>query len=578
MELPSLLACARGEVPADLLLTGASLVDVCSGAVRRTDIAVSGAHVAGLGPGYRGREVIDLDGRFVCPGLIDAHVHLESSLVRPREFARAVVPRGVTCVVSNPHEIANVLGAVGIRWMQADAAESPLSVLVTVPSCVPATRLSTSGAELSDADLVSLRDAPLTVGLGEVMDYLGVVAGAEQLLWEIDLFRGLPLDGHAPGLSGPLLQAYVAAGPSSEHECTTLEEAQEKLASGMTIFLREGSAARNLQALLPLVTPAAERRLCFCTDDRQPADLIGEGSVDHLIRCAVASGVPPLLALRLATLNVAEHSRLHDRGAVTPGRRADLVVFRDPANFQAEMVFQGGRLVARGGRLTPRGAADLPGEELDRVVRGTIRIDWDQVSLRIPSGSGPVRVIGTAPGQLLTEEILLEPKTADGEVVADPARDLLKLAVIERHRGSGRAGLGLVRGLGLRRGAIAGTIAHDHHNLVVLGADDVSMHTAARAVAASDGGLAAARGAELLALLPLPLAGLMSDRPIEEVQDGLASLLAAARALGSPLPDPFMALSFLALEVIPGLKLTDLGLVDVTAGKVVPLYTREDPS
>lgn len=567
MELPNLLATARGDRPADLLLRNARLVNVLSGEIYATDIAIAGERIAGLGPGYEAKETVDLEGRFVAPGFIDAHVHIESSLVPPAEFARAVVPRGVTTVVTDPHEIANVLGLAGIRFMLEDSEGVPLDVLVNAPSCVPATPLATSGARLDAEDLAGLLGHPRVLGLAEVMNYPGVVAGRAEVLAKLHAFRGRPIDGHCPGLSGTPLSAYAAAGIGNDHECTGLEEAREKLRAGLTVFLREASNARNLRALLPLVSPLTERRLCFCTDDRQPADLLEEGSIDHMIRIAIAEGIDPVVAIRMATLNPAEHYGLKDRGAVAPGRRADLVVFQDLAAPRAEQVFRNGRQVAQDGKLL----GDPPRRTPASLPR-TVHLDPGRLDFTIRTEGGSVRVIGIIPDQLVTESLVMEPAVRDGFAVADPSRDLLKMAVVERHRGTGRTGLGFVRGMGLKRGAIAGTVAHDHHNLVAIGADDASMRTAARAVAVAGGGLAAADGETVLAFLPLPLAGLMSDRPIEEVRDGMQALLAAAHGLGATLRDPYMAMSFLALEVIPALKLTDQGLVDVERFERVPLF------
>jgi adenine deaminase len=568
MDIEDLLAVARGSKPADLVLANAALVDVFAGEVRRADIAVAGGVIAGLGGEYDGQEKVDLQGQFVCPGFIDAHVHVESSLLRPREFARAVVPHGVTTVVTNPHEIANVLGLKGVLFMLEDAADLPLDTLITVPSCVPATPLATSGASLEPSDLEALLEDPRVVGLGEVMDFRGVIQGSPRLMTELRTFAGRPLDGHAPGVGGRDLNAYAATGIASDHECITVEEAREKLQAGMRIFLREGSVARNLRDLLPLVTPQNERRLCLCTDDRQPSDLLEEGSIDHLVRIAISEGVPPVTAIRMATLNPAEHFRLDDRGAVAPGRRADFVIFEDLQNPRPQRIYREGILAASGGKLTMTGQ----GSGYSQAMSGTVRIDWSRVDFRLPAGTGRARVIGIRGGQLVTDHLLLEPSREKGRPVADPGRDLLKIAVIERHHASGRMGLGLVRGVGLCQGAIAGTVAHDHHNLVVIGADDLSMETAARAVAKIGGGLATAAGETVTALLPLPIAGLMSDQPAEKVRDQLGSLLASAREFGATLPDPFMTMSFMALEVIPSLKLTDRGLVDVEEGRIVPLF------
>ncbi len=574
MDLLRILTVARGDEPADLLLTNARLVDVLSGEIRLTEIAIAGPAIAGIGTGYHGRAVVDVQGRYVCPGFIDAHVHLDSALVRPREFARAVVPRGVTTVVMNPHEIANVLGVAGIRFMLCETSGAPLDTFVTVPSCVPATNLATSGAAVQPADLTPLFLDPRVIGLGEVMDFLRVVAGDPRVLNEIHASRGRPIDGHCPGLSGKALNAYAAAGITSDHEATSVEEAREKLRVGLTIFLREGSVARNLAALLPIITPHNERWLCFCTDDRQPPDLLEEGSIDHLVRTAITAGVPPVTAIRMATLNPAEHFRLSDRGLIAPGRRADLVIFDNLDAPQPDLVYHGAALVACGGTLVPadRGEASAG---FDPTVRNTVHVDWARVDLRIPAQGHRVRVIGIVPGQLLTECLFMESRIERGWAVADPARDLLKIAVIERHHASGRVGLGFVKGMGLTRGAIASTVAHDHHNLIVIGADDESMATSARAVARTGGGQAVAEGARVLSLLPLPIAGLMSDEPIEQVRDRMTALIAGAKALGSTLHDPFMVMSFLGLEVIPALKLTDLGLVDVLARQVVPLFPRE---
>lgn len=583
MNRKELLSVARGEVPADLLLTGGRVVNVLTGEVEEVDVAVAGPWIAGVGPGYRARRVVELEGEYLLPGLIDAHVHIESSLCAPPEFARGVVPRGTTTVIADPHEIANVHGVEGIRWMLEASEGLPLTVLVMASSCVPATPMGTAGAALDADALAGLLAHPRVLGLAEVMNFPGVIQGDDGVLAKLEAFRDRPVDGHAPGVTGRALNAYVAAGPSSDHECTTPDEAREKLRRGLFVLLREATNARNLRALLPALTPASMRRTALCTDDRQPPDLVDEGGIDAMLRILVEEGVDPVEAVRMATLNPAEHYGLHDRGAIAPGRRADLVVVEDLRGFRVREVFAGGVPVARDGR-----ALAWPGTRVPAPPPPSMQVDPAGVSLELqpPPGGGretgagdppfrAVRVIRAIPDQIVTGHDRVVPRVVEGRAVPDPSRDLLKIVVMERHRGTGRCGVGLVTGLGLREGAMAGTVAHDHHNLIAAGADDRSIRTAAAAVAAAGGGVAVARGDQLLALLPLPVGGLMSLSPLEEVRKGLDRVVAAARALGSPLHDPLMALSFLGLEVIPSLKITDLGLVDVERFAPVGLWVEE---
>ena len=567
MNRKRVLAVARGDAAADVVLRNARIVNVFTGDIVTADVALVGDTIAAIGSYPHGQQVIDLQGAYVLPGFIDAHVHIESSLCTPAEFARAVVPRGVTTVIIDPHEIANVHGMAGIQFM-LDASEGlPLSVFVMAPSCVPATDMETNGATLDAKALHSLHQEPRVRGLAEVMNFPGVIQGHDDILAKLEAFAHRVIDGHCPGIDGPALNAYVAAGIGSDHECTTVAEAEAKLQLGMYVFLREATNARNLRDVLPVVTPTNHRRICFCTDDRQPGDLLDEGSIDMMIRVAVEEGIDPLLALRMATLNPAEYFRLHDRGAIAPGKRADLVICDDWRQPEARMVFAGGRLVAKEGALLPGTiTASLPS------LPPSVHVKWETVQFQVPARRSRIRVIGHIPDQLITEHRVVTARVEDGVVVADPRRDILKMAVIERHRASGRLGLGFIQGFGLQRGAMAGTVAHDHHNLVVIGADDRSMHTAARAVAAMNGGLAVAVGEHVIAQLPLPIGGLMSDRPIEEVRSRYDALRQAAQTLGSPLHDPFMAMSFMALEVIPHLKLTDIGLVDVERFQVVDIF------
>lgn len=566
MQREELIRLARGEAPVDLLLANARVINVLSGEILDGSVAIARSRIVGLGE-YEAVQTIDLEGSYLAPGFIDAHVHVESSLVPPAEFARAVVPRGTTTVITDPHEIANVLGLEGIRFMFDSAKRGPLSMFVMASSCVPATHMETSGATLLSYDLAPLKADPWVLGLAEVMNFPGVVHADPEVMDKLAAFSDQVIDGHCPALSGRELTAYAAAGIESDHECTSVEEAIEKLRLGMTIFIREATNARNLRTLLPMVTAENHHRICFCTDDRQPADLLDEGHIDFMVRTAIAEGIDPMMALRMATCNTASYFRLRDRGAIAPGRRADLVIFDDLGAPHPRLVLRGGVVAARDGEMIVE-RQTRPA----RPLRGTMNVSWERVDLTIPAAGDKVRVIGVVPDQLVTEHLVDTVLEVDGMAVADPARDLLKMAVIERHRASGSVGLGFVRGLGLTRGALASSVAHDHHNLVVVGADDRSMLAAARRLTEIGGGMAVAVGEELLAEVPLPLAGLMSDQPIETVRRELDTAIQAARGLGSSLHDPFMAMSFLALEVIPTLKLTDQGLVDVERFEQVPLW------
>jgi adenine deaminase len=567
MLLEELIQVARGEVEADLLLKNARLVNVFSGSIHSADVAIHRSRVVGLGD-YRARQAIDLEGRYLCPGFIDGHVHIESSMLRVSEFARVVVPRGTTSIIADPHEISNVLGLDGIRYILESSKYNPLSVYVMLPSCVPSTEMETAGSKLNAEDLAAMWGSQWVLGLGEVMNYPGVIFRDWQVLNKIKAADDRPIDGHAPGLSGRDLCAYVAAGIRSDHECTTAEEALEKLQLGMYIMLREGTTARDLEALLPIVTPGNASRCMFVTDDRHLPDLLNEGHIDFAVRKAIRLGLDPITAIQMATINPARYFGLKDKGGIGPGMRADLIVVDDLRELNAHMVFRGGQLVAKDGVLLPQ--KEKP---KDVRLRSSMNIDWERAQdLRLPVNGSQAKVIGVIPDQLVTESLLEDVKTEDGYAVADVERDILKMAVIERHLASGNVGLGFVKGFGLKSGALASSVAHDSHNLVLIGADDNDMLLAARTVERMRGGLAVAADGRLLASLALPIAGLMSDRPFEEVNASLEALLSTAHGLGCGLHDPFMALSFLALPVIPALKLTDRGLVDVTQFKFVPLF------
>ena len=568
MQTGEFINASRGNPPCDLLLKNARIVDVFSGEIMAGSVAVSGGRVAGIGE-YPARTTVDLGGRFVAPGFIDSHVHIESSMACVGEFARAVVVRGTTAVVADPHEIANVLGAGGIRYMLESAEDQPINVFYTLPSCVPATDMETAGARLAAADLEPFFHDPRIVALGEMMNYPGVLNGDPDVLEKIEAARrhGKPVDGHAPGLSGRDLAAYVAAGITSDHECTTAAEALEKLAAGMHIMIRQGTGARNLSALLPIVTERSSPRLMWCTDDRHPHDLLNEGHIDSIVAAAIRTGVAPVTAIRMATLNPAERFGLTHLGAVAPGRQADLVVFSDLTAFRVEDVYVRGELIAKNGRPVAgiRTPAPVPAPP-------SMKVNLPALDFSRPAGGRRLRVIDVIPDQIVTRQAIESAPVEGNRLVSDPSRDLLKIAVVERHTGSGRIGLGMVRGIGLKQGALASSVAHDSHNIIVAGVTDADMAAAVGAVVEMGGGIAAAAGGRMAAGLPLPVAGLMSLEPVQSVSAAMDRLVAAAHDFGSGLKDPLMTLSFLALPVIPELKITDRGLVDVLQFRHVGLF------
>jgi adenine deaminase len=566
---------ARGKMPADLVVRNTQLVNVCSGECYDADVAIADGRVVGVGApgdrnGYQGREERDLQGRWLAPGLIDGHMHIESTMMVLAEFARIVTPRGVTAIILDPHEFANVMGVAGIRYVLESGHGLPLTTYVMLSSCVPASSFESPYLALMANDLLPLLEDERVLGLAEMMNIPGVLQGDEQVLAKIVATHkhGLVVDGHAPGLSGRDLCAYAAAGVMSDHECTTLEEARQRIRLGMWLMIREGSAARNLDTLLPLVKELHPPRVFFVTDDRDPQDLTTRGHIDSMVRRAIELGLDPVEAVRLASYNTAQYFRLYDRGAIAPGFVADLVVLDDLRTFQVESVYKDGVLVARDGKLL----VDLPVVASPAAATGTVHIgNIQEADLRMPGKAGCVEVVGIEPGQITTKHLQEEAPIRNGEIVADPARDLLKLVVIERHHASGRVGLGLVKGFGLQRGALASSVAHDAHNLVIAGVSDGDILKAARALEEMGGGFAVVVDGEVRASVPLPLGGLISPLPAAELVQQLHTLDAIAAALGCTLEHPCMTLSFLSLSVIPALKLTDQGLVDVETFTLLPL-------
>ena len=570
-QLEQSIAAARGDVESDLVLKGGRLVDVLAGEIYEADVAILDGIVVGVGDGYVGRQELDCRDRWISPAFIDGHMHVESSLVTLPEFARAVLPRGTVTVVLDPHEIANVHGLEGIRYILDSRRGLPLRAFVMASSCVPATHMETAGAELGVDELMELLDEDGVLGLAEVMNFPGVVHGDPVVLAKLEAARkrGVPIDGHSPGLRGTGLNAYAVAGPGSDHECTTLEEAREKLRRGLRLMIREASTARDLETLLPIVTPENERRCCFVTDDRHPSDLLTEGHIDHAVRKAIGLGLDSVTAYRMASINTAEWFGL-DRlgyGAIAPGRKADILILDDLEAVSVEQVFVDGRLFAHSGELTVK----LPAAQT--TLPPSVHVDMDRFTgFAIPASGEDIRVIEVIPGQIVTGHGTARASRRDGLAVSDPDRDMCKIAVVERHGRRGTVGLGFVRGFGLRSGAIASSVGHDSHNIVVAGVDDDSMERALREVVRLGGGLVVASGEDILASLALPIAGLMSDRSLQEVRTALDRLHDAYHDLGGTLEDAFMSLSFLALPVIPALKITDLGLVDVERFEIVPLW------
>ena len=559
-DLSRRLAVARGDEPADTVVRGGRVLSVFTREWLEGDVAICDGYVAGIGD-YDGEEVVDAGGRWIVPGFVDAHLHLESPKLLPDEFARLVLPLGTTTVVADPHEIANVLGTDGVHWLLDSCADLPLDVFFMASSCVPASEFESPRRPLSTGDLEALMRRRRVIGLAEMMNFPGVVSGFASELAKLELDGAAHVDGHAPSLLGKGLNAYASAGIRSDHEARTVEEGRERLRAGMWLLIREASGARNLRDLLPLVKEYGPGRIAFCTDDREPEHIADEGHVNSMVRTAVAEGIAAEDAVIMASLNPAVWHGLNEIGAVAPGYQADLLVLDDLESFVPELVLKRGKPVA-----------EIPRPEVPEWVKHTVRIRAVASNhFAIPWDGGRANVIGVVPDQIVTESLIEEPSTIDGLAVADPDKDLAKIAVLERHLGTGRIGLGFVRGFGLKSGALASTVAHDAHNIVVVGMNDHDMARAVVRLSETGGGVVVTEGRGVRAELPLQVAGLLSTAPLDEVLERSRACVEAARHLGCELHSPFQTMAFLALSVIPSLKITDRGLVDVDRFELVSL-------
>ncbi len=568
MDLAGLISAARGDQAVDRLLENARVVNVYSGEVESRHVALYDGYIVGFGE-YEARERVDMGNRFLVPGFIDAHVHIESSMTGVPGFVRAVLPRGTTSVIADPHEIANVMGVKGIEYMINEGQRMPMNLFFALPSCVPATDMETSGARLDAEALAPFLSNPQVPALGEMMNFPGVIHYDPQVIKKIKMAAeaGKTIDGHCPGLSGKALNAYLAAGIASDHECVSAEEAREKLSAGMYIMIREGTGAKNLDDLLPMVTPRNAHRVMWCTDDRHPQEICHEGHIDGILRRAIHAGLDPVTAIQMATLNPARYFNLPRIGAIAPGMRADMVVVSDLTRPVSEQVYAGGVLAAENGEMHPH--IEIPGPA---YCPSAMHVDLEHLDFQIPARGQRARVIEIIPDQIVTRQKFLPIKQKNGLTLADTTNDILKIAVVERHHKTGNIGKGFVTGIGIKKGAMASSVAHDSHNIVVVGVNDEDMRTAVEHVVTMQGGLCVVCDRSVKAELALPIAGLMSTESIDTVRQQADRLNDAAGAMGCRLPNPFMTLSFLALPVIPELKITDKGLFDVDKFAHVPLF------
>ena len=556
--------------PADLVLKNAEVFHVYTGEFILCDIAIADGYIAGTGS-YFGIEEIDMQGRYITPGFIDAHVHIESSMLTPYQFAKAALPCGVTTIVTDPHEIANVCGAKGIQYMLDATEQLPLNVYFMLPSCVPATDFEDSGAVLLAEDLEPFMEHPRVLGLAEVMNAPGVLQQDENVMAKLDMAGKGRIDGHAPGLTSSQLMGYAAAGITTDHECITKEQALDRLRAGIKVMLREGTAAKNMRSLLPTVNPDTAPYFMFCADDKIPAELLDSGYINYMVKTAIEEGVSVANALQIATINAARHYGIKDAGAILPGRRADLLVFDNLDEWKPRQVYKDGRLAVDNGRLLQEGR-NCDSSSLEHTVNlAPVTVE----SFRLPLKTEMANVIGLVPYQIVTNKAALSVKRVDGCAVSDVENDILKLAVLERHHATGNIGLGLVKGFGLKRGALASTVGHDSHNLIVIGTNDEDMLAAVQELQRIGGGICIAEDGQIRGALPLPVGGLMTNEPALMVAKQQAEMIALAREMGVPeFYSPFLTLAFLSLPVIPSLKLTDRGLVDVDSFKFIPLEVK----